>query len=195
MYTASTSDAILWEGIKQDDSKAFACLYDRYWRRIFTTAFSHVKDREVCSEIVHDIFLNIWLKRDDLDIESFEKYLKAAARYHVYKHQRAQKRKPITYTADVEEQSRGMHVNRGEEGLHEADLEKKMNQILATLPQRCREIFLMSREEQLSNEEIASRLGISKRTVENQITYALKQLREALRDVSAMAILLWYVGH
>ena len=56
------SDSDLWEAIMLDDTKAFETLFERYWSIIYGTAFSYLKDKEACTEIVQDIFLNIWQK-------------------------------------------------------------------------------------------------------------------------------------
>ncbi len=72
-------------------------------------------------------------------------------------------------------------MNDGESNIRYRELEKKVEEELEELPSRCREIFTMSRMQQLTNDEIAARLDISKRTVENQLTYALRHLRLSIR--------------
>jgi RNA polymerase sigma-70 factor (ECF subfamily) len=72
-------------------------------------------------------------------------------------------------------------MNDGELNIHYQDLEKSVDKELEELPRRCKEIFTLSRREQLSNDEIATRLDISKRTVENQLTHALRHLRLSMR--------------
>lgn len=74
--------------------------------------------------------------------------------------------------------------NSGEEKFDYEELEANINSFLEELPNRAREIFILSRKEHLSNDEIANRLSISKRTVENQITNALKHLRISLKHIS-----------
>jgi len=70
-----------------------------------------------------------------------------------------------------------------------------LQQLLQQLPQRCREIFNMSRFQYLSNDEIARQLGISKRTVENQLTTALAHLRTNLKDISGVLIIAMFITH
>jgi len=88
MAHTNLTDDELWENIRQDDRKAFAVLFDRYWAKLFTTACYHLKDKEACLEIVHDIFLNIWKGRDQLHIASFPSYLSASVRYHVFRYRK-----------------------------------------------------------------------------------------------------------
>lgn len=174
------SDTILLNRMREGDSASFNTLFDRYWEMLYSTVFSVCSDREVCSEIVHDIFLNIWLKREKLQIESFKAYILASARYHVYRHVKNARRNSLEYREDLEYSSR-VSMNDGELNIHYQDLEKSVERELAELPRRCKEIFTLSRREQLSNDEIATRLDISKRTVENQLTHALRHLRLSMK--------------
>jgi RNA polymerase sigma-70 factor (family 1) len=174
------TDAALWEAIKRDDEVAFEMLYDRYWSKIYSTAFSYLHNREDSSEIVHDIFISIWMKRQHLDIHSLPNYLTAAARYQVYKRLQQRKSVRLIYSGTLEETDERPSVNQGEEHLLEVELQENMENNLKALPERCREIFLLSRKDHLSISEISERLGISKRTVENQLTRALHHLRHSL---------------
>ena len=174
------SDKILLSLMKEGDAVSFNTLFDRYWEMLYATVFSVCSDREVCSEIVHDIFLNIWLKREKLQIESFKAYILASARYHVYRHVKNARKNSLEYREELEYSSR-VSMNDGELNIRYQDLEKSVERELAELPRRCKEIFTLSRREQLSNDEIATRLDISKRTVENQLTHALRHLRLSMK--------------
>lgn len=184
------TDSVLLQFIRDDDEKAFSQLFYRYNRLIYLKAHSYIRDEEVCEQIVHDIFLSLWTNRKTVQINAVKGYLTAAARYQVYKHIAATKIIPIDYKADVEELSSRTVSNTGYERLTTTDLDTELHSSLDNLPKRCREIFLMSRKQTLSNEEIAGRLGISKRSVENQITFALKHLRGALKHISVVVMLL-----
>ena len=174
------SDATLLNLIKAGDLDSFNILFERYWEKLFATVFSICPDTEVCSEIVHDIFLNLWLKREKLQIEYFQGYITASARYQIYRHLKNIKRKSIEYREDLDFGNL-VAVNDGESNIRYRELEKKVEEELEELPSRCREIFTLSRMQQLTNDEIAARLDISKRTVENQLTYALRHLRLSIR--------------
>ena len=174
------SDATLLNLIKAGDLDSFNILFERYWEKLFATVFSVCPDTEVCSEIVHDIFLNLWLRREKLQIEYFQGYITASARYQIYRHLKNIKRKSIEYREDLDFGNL-VAVNDGESNIRYRELEKKVEEELEELPSRCREIFTLSRMQQLSNDEIAARLDISKRTVENQLTYALRHLRLSIR--------------
>ncbi len=190
MIDKSSSDEILVEAMKNGGSESFNILFHRHWQKLYTTAFAISRDSEVSSEIVHDIFLNLWLKREKLQIGSFKGYITASARYHVYRYIRNAKRSVVEYREDIELDSQ-VSVNDGELNIRYQELEQHVDRYLKGLPKRCQEIFTLSRRDELSNDEIAKRLDISKRTVENQLTQALHHLRVSLKDISVV-IVMWF---
>ncbi|WP_421939793.1 RNA polymerase sigma factor [Pedobacter sp.] len=176
------TDQDLWKLIKQDDVNAFNQLYQKFWSKMFSTAFSYIKDRELCIEVTNDIFLNIWTKRHELQIESFSAYLTASTRYHIYRKLKTLRKTPIDLIEDYETVvHQTSTLNDGESKLNCTELKLKAEAHLMSLPNRCREIFMMSRNEFIPNQEIANHFNISKRTVENQITIALRHLRMCLK--------------
>jgi RNA polymerase sigma-70 factor (ECF subfamily) len=180
----------LWEAIRKDDLMAFNALFNLYWARLYKTAYRYLKDREESEEAVHDVFLSIWNRRHHLVIHSFPEFLLTAVRYQIYNRMRSAKLHVVSVSDCSTIESKLSYLNEGEERLQELELEKELHQYLAELPKRCQEIFHLSRIEHCSNDEIASRLGISKRTVENQITLALKHLRVSFKDIGLMTLLL-----
>ncbi len=185
------TDNELWKLIKQHDQKAFRALFDMYWSKVFTTAFRYLKDKDACAEIVNDLFLNIWNKREQLEIVSLQAYLTSSARYHVYKKLKTIKTSPLELVENYDLLIDRIESNNPiDDKIKYQELEIRIDTYLTDLPKRCREIFIMSRKENLSNDEIAKKLNISKRTVENQLTHALKHLRNALKDLSIILVLL-----
>ena len=96
----------------------------------------------------------------------------------------------LEYNEKYVEDLTGLAVNFGQVRLNEQDFEYILKEHLKELPKRCREIFYMSKIQQLSNDEIAKELGIAKHTVENQLTFALKHLKSSIKDLSILLILL-----
>lgn len=188
MHNPFVSDSELWLAVRNDDEQAFAALFDRYWVRLYKTGLRYLKDREQAEETVHDVFLNIWNRRAQLEIESMPNFLLTAIRYQVYNRMRAAK-SPLTLVPDDAELDYLPDYNLGDHRIKNEELLLELGQHLEKLPKRCQEIFYMSRIDNLSNQEIAGRLGISKRTVENQITTALKHLRTCFKQVSAILFL------
>jgi RNA polymerase sigma-70 factor (ECF subfamily) len=188
----SESDINLWERVSRDDEAAFKVLFQRYWQLLFTNVFYYLKDRDACSDIVHDIFISIWKRRQQLEIFSFRHYLTNAARYKVYKYLKTAGKNKMELTDNIEHNA-GFTMNVAENKFTNDALEQRLDKHLNELPQRCREIFLLSRKGFLTNDEIARKLKISKRTVENQLTFALRQLRFALNDILLTVAILPFI--
>ena len=166
MYS-QTTDLELWEKIKQDDTLAYETFFNRHWEKVFKTAFNYLKD-----------------------IIYFKEYLKTAARYHVYRKQKSVRKLKLAYVDEYEDNPEVSVKNTAEDKLDLRELEINIEYLLNKLPKRCKEIFQLSRYENLSNAEIAEKLMISKRSVENQITNALKYLRENIKEVGSVIVLL-----
>lgn len=188
MQLYSLSDADLWSLIVGDDHRAFATLFERYWLKLYRTAQRYVRSESACEEVVHDLFLNLWNRRKFLKILNMEHYLKASIRYQVYSYQKRSRKELIFYDHDLEDSSNIVSYNLGSEKIRAAELEQLLDSYLEILPDRCREIFLLSRRDYLSNDEIANLLKISKRTVENQLTIALRHLRFSLKEIMVLLV-------
>jgi len=189
MSKVPLSDSDLWKEIVNDDYRAFTVLFERYWFVLYKTAGKYIKDQELCEEAVHDLFLNIWNRRKYLDIQDFNSYLKTSVRYQVYRILKKYKTSAITYVDEYPEELVLAHENAGDKKIQYNDLEMELEDCLKPLPKRTAEIFLLSRKDHLSNAEIAERLGISKRSVENQITNALKFLKTHYRYIVVFLLL------
>lgn len=182
MSTEFLTDRELFEAVKQNDLKAFNVLYDRYWARMYKKAFYYLNDESICVDILNDIFLNIWRKRDVLNIVTFENYLTAATRYRVYNAIKIRKESRLELIEDyknVDHFYRGS--NDGEVTIHKTEIYNQLDSLLNSLPKRCKQIFLLSRVRELTNAEISSKLSISKRSVENQLSIAVSYLKSHLR--------------
>lgn len=189
MFNQSSSDKELWDAILADDEKAFTLFFDRYWLRLFKTAGYYLKDEESCKEVVHNIFISIWNKRHNLVIDDFTAYLNAATRYEVFRSLKKQKTSIVKYVDDYPLDLEKSVSNEAVDAITESDLQAQLMSYLKMLPKRCAQIFLMSRVQQLKNEEIAQELGISKHTVENQLSQAIKHLQVALKNGLSLLLL------
>lgn len=166
----------LMSRVKKDDSQAFAELFDRLWEGLYSYAKSILLDEDLAKDVVQEVWVDFWQRRSQIDNINIQGYLRQSTKFSVYKELQ---RNPLNaehlkYLDTLESSSStdDQLIYSQTKGLISSSVEE--------LPTGCREIFKMSREQQLSNAEIASQLNISKRTVETQISNALKSLRMRL---------------
>ncbi len=183
---SNKSDQELVQLLKNDDEKAFELIYERYWKKLYTLAFNLLRDPAVCQDLIQDVFYQLWVKRRVHSIASLPPYLFTSVRHAVYK--AVKMRKAVIDAASLAESlsTESPALN----SLHEKDILGILSETVAALPKKCRQIFLLSREQYLSNHEIAEQLNISPKTVENQLTIALRRLRTSLEVFFSMLILL-----
>lgn len=153
-----------------------------------------VPDGNQAEDIAQEVFIKFWEKRHQLNIQSsIGAYLRRMAVNEGISYLRKQKR------YEVDELKPGLHDGQDssmEEFFAGKELQKRIQQAIATLPPKCRLVFQLSRQEELSYKEIAQKLDISVKTVENQMGKALKTLRLLLKDDVAHwgIILLWLMA-
>ncbi|GEP98029.1 RNA polymerase sigma-70 factor [Chitinophaga cymbidii] len=170
-------DDALVEMIRQDDAGAFEAVYNKYAAQLFHAAHAILKDREACEDIIQELFTDLWSKRHRLLIHNLKAYLFAATRNNVLMTIRSGKVK-----VNISELEQLVEQSTAADAVTEKELLQCIDRNVAQLPQKCRTIFILSREQKLSHKEIASYLNISSKTVENQMTIALKRLRSSLGD-------------
>lgn len=172
------SDDELVELIKTGDRKAFDRVYNRYSEKLYDAAYFILKDEALCEDIVHELFVSLWINRANLRIASLSSYLHTAIRNRVISCLRKRKI-AIDVTSLQEVLSDFQSV---ENKLFTTDIQGIVDREVSKLPPKCQRIFELSRQEQRSNKEIAAELDIALKTVENQITIALRRLRASLND-------------
>jgi len=176
------------------DKKAYEALFREYFPGLCAFAGKYVPDFDTAREIVHEVFIKLWEKRDTIDPnKSVKSYLFTSVYNRSMNYIRDHKKFSDSETAlqNAEERS----VGDVTEKIYGAELEDKINEALEALPDRCREVFLLNRFEELKYREIAERLDISVKTVETQMSKALKILREKLKAyITVLAAVLWFFG-
>lgn len=185
------SDEQLLDRLKQDDRMAFTQLYDRHWEKLFQAAYNVLRDADVAKDSVQEIFLTIWRNRHTQQINCFSAWSLQAVKFQVAGFLRQGK------LAEIHMQQLSgstTMVNTTEEFLDLKELNNLLEKSLTTLPEKCRDVFYLSRFEQLSNREIAQRLDLSTRTVEWHISNALKHLRHSIDDVVVLLCIAFLLG-
>lgn len=173
------SDKKLLVLMADSNELAFSSLFERHWEKLLDTAFKVTGDKEASQDIVQDVFAEVWNKREDLAIDNVEAYLHQSTRYAVFRHIR-RARLIVTDLSSVEAP---LHINTTEEQVSFDEISNRLEQSIEQLPEQRQRVFKLSRYEHLTNKEIASRLDISVRTVENHISKALETLRYQYTDV------------
>ena len=189
-----TTDPEIVSAIRQGDEAAFERTFRKYYDRLCNYANSLLKEEDEAEEVVQTVFLTIWEKRADLEITlSLKSYLYRAVHNHClnrFKHASVREAHR-DYTQNFLPQS----YESVTEIIHASELEERIEAAVSTLPEQCQIAFRMSRFEELKYQEIADQLGISIKTVENQIGKALKILRSALADYLPVLLLMVYYLH
>lgn len=177
MIKVKTSNfSLLLEEISEGNERAFAELYDVFSADLIRHIVSKVDDTQVAEDILHDLFLSLWRNRENMrEIESLPAYLYSSCRYLIIAHYRQVLKHPDLLDLnelDVLDESISL-----EDRMHYRFVIDMISTEVENLPEKCREVFKLSREDYLSNKEIASRLAISESTVEKHINKAIRRLR------------------
>ena len=180
------SDDQLLSRLKASNHMAFQYIYNKYWERLYGNVYNVLSDKGLTEDVLHEVFSDIWIRRDSLEIRNLNAYLYKSVRNNALLKIRNKK------FVDFNEAMVEALVLKPEIELEldSRELKLTIEYELKKLPARCRAIFFMSRYQDYSIAEIAVHFNISTRTVENQIYLALKHLRKNL-DL-AIFLLLFY---
>lgn len=177
---AVTGDGELAQRIRAGDERALEEVFRAHYAGLTSFAIRFVRSRELAEELVQDLFLSIWSKREDMpSVESFRTYLFRAIRNRALNHLRREKLER-RWTEQAVDESEGAAPTHSDEVAIEGEVSGAIRAAIDKLPARCREVFLLSRDGGLTYIEIAESLGISVKTVETQMGRALKSLRISL---------------
>lgn len=179
----------LLEDITLGDPVAFSKLYDFFYPSLLQYVVSKVNVQSSAEDILHDLFLSVWMNRSKIQaIESLPAYLYSSCRYLSIEYIR----KTSVWNSNQESSDLDLADTETplEDRLYFRYLLDMVNAEVERLPEKCREIFKLSREQSKSNKEIAASLGISESTVQNQINKALKRLRYITKNMGLLLILI-----
>ena len=171
------------------DEQAFENIYNEFWESLYAIAYNRLKSKTATEEVLQNLFADIWAQRAQIDIHcSLAIYLNAALKYKILNHIRFENQRKMfsedhpgyvfkadTSTSDV---------------LAFDQLMDSLQKGLEKLPEKCRLVFKLSREQQKSSKEIADELQISHRTVQTHIHKAIKFLKSELSDYKILVMIL-----
>lgn len=152
---------------------AFGKLFQRHWEKLYVSASRKLADKELAREVVHDVFLDLWRRRETLEIANVPAYLGKALHYRVINKLVGKK---DTFFFDILENP-GPSLYEADQALLEKDLTDLISAWITVLPERRREIFVRYFFEHLTTKEIADSLDISQKTVQNQLSISVQYLR------------------
>ena len=183
-----TDDQSILALLQQEDERAMEQIFDAYYKYLVKTAYHVLMDEHQAKDLVQDVLFNFWLKRDTIQIETgLKSYLRRSVVNRSIDQIRRKKRFGIP--EEITDFSQASEEASAQEVLETSDLNETILAAIGTLPERCKLIFSLSRFEDLSHREIAEKLDISTKTIENQMTKALKTIRRAVNQYKALSIL------
>lgn len=175
-------DDTLVKLLQKGNDAAFTEIYHRYWNRLFSVAANKLNyDLKLAEELVQDIFLDLWHRREVLHIRSsLSLYLAAAMKYKVID-ARLKKKRMAAYAENL-----AVQVPPGDTSTEKQisfdELQHELSALVSSLPEKCQLVYKLSREAGYSQKEIAHHLSISEKTVESHLARAVKTLRLGLKN-------------
>ncbi len=172
--TVQHSDKTLLKGT--DEQLAFRLLYDRYWEDLYKKAFRRLNSEEDAEDIVQEIFLSLWRNRHNIEVQdSLAPYLFTALKYGIIKLVQLKAKKGIMLPLSVADLEN--HFDKSDEILEYREMKSRIENEVAELPDRMKQIYQLSKVQHLKNGEIAKLLHISEQTVKNTLVATLKRLK------------------
>ncbi|TKC05980.1 RNA polymerase sigma factor [Pedobacter frigoris] len=185
------SDVDLLSLFKRGDQSAFKLIYERYWQLLYVSACKILKDEDEAKDIVQEVFISFLNKRANLEITiSISSYLYSSVRYKVFdfisrkkvRQDHLDSLSAYIYSGDL----------RTDRALIEKEINAEIEKEIQNLPQKMKEVFELSRKEELSHKEIADTLNISDKTVKKQISNALKLLKPRFTNYYSIILMVFF---
>lgn len=189
-----TSENTILQNLKNDDRSAFRILFQSYFQPLFIFACKFV-DEELAKDFVQDCFIDFWQNRKKIEITtSLSAYLFTVIKNKCYKHLKKERKKldkQGDYGIKLRKEELDFYIN-SEKSILEFGIKDRIANVIEKLPEKCAEVFKMSRFEGFTNKEIAEKYQISVKAVEKQISKALKIFREEFKDFISLLLLSFF---
>lgn len=183
------NDIAIIEAWQAGDSDAFEVLYQKYWLKLYVFARRTTPNAEDAQDLIQDVFAQLWMQKEQIDAAVFsESYLFAIVRNKLLDKIRKQYVRE-EYVQKILQSSSESDFST-QQTILTNDLNNHIHRAVDVLPEKCREVFQLSRFEQLSVDQIAQKLQISPQTVKNQLSKALQVVRFRLREFATLGLLL-----
>jgi RNA polymerase sigma-70 factor (family 1) len=173
--------------LSQNDGESFSKIYRLLWPSLFNTAYKRLGDKEKCEDIVQNVFVDLWLRKDKISISNLSAYLHTAVRFQVYKYASGMSSNSEFF--NVLEQTIDSSF-KADENLLSKELYNLVQLWIEALPKKRRKIFLLHYFENLSTGQIAAELNISQKTVQNQLNTATIEIKARFSHLLLLILLL-----
>lgn len=184
MEVNNPTDSQLLERFQCEQHGAFENIYERYWLVLFKISKNILEDEASAKDVVQEVFISFYESARKKNISNLKAYLLQAAKYQCF----MQLREGRISEKHLQRIQPEFISNTAAEEVEALELQKLLDKEIASLPEKCRQVFHLSRVELLPNKEIAEQLRISPKTVENQITKALKTLRISVDKLAVLVL-------
>lgn len=172
----------LVQSVSEDNRRAFNLLYEVYYEEVFRMAFYFLQNKEACREVVLDVFFSVWQSRKKLrEISNLEAYLYIVTRNEAIRFQNKKRNHQYLSIEDIPIRLEVKEEATPEEALVDREIEELLTQVINQLPEKCRLIFLMARQQGLKPKEIGQILSISESTVRVQMKIAIEKIVEKIK--------------
>jgi len=178
----------LIDQLQHSDEAAFDYIYDLYWKQLFQYAYNRLQSEDAAKDMVQDVFISLWRKKDVLKITStLSAYLFSILRYKLIDHYHAAEvRKQHVLRVNQIESPTDNNVHQS---VHTREINGLLHLSMQKLPDKMKEVFELSRLKGYSTRQISEQLNISEQTVKNQLSMALKRLRLNFTDYLTIAVI------
>lgn len=188
--TPYLDDKIIIRNLKKGDVQSFDNIFNKYNKKVYYFALSYLKNREEAQDVVQEVFMNLWKHRDQInEYYVFSKYLFKItynATCKTFRKQASDKKQleEVVRNSIVEDNSTNLDIEYN-------SLYETANAFIEKMPARQKEIYLLSINEQLTTEQIAQRLNISKKTVENYLSQVKTSIKKSISDGKILSFLFY----
>lgn len=180
-------DVELFSLLKQGDEDAFDTIYRRYWKGLFNAAYKRLPDTDKCQDIIQNIFVDLWQRKESLLVEKPSSYLYGAVRFQVLKAISKQSTRAVFYEKFEQEI---ISSSNADERILTKEAQLVLQLFLAALPKKRKKIFMMYYFEGFSTDDISQKLDISQKTVRNQLSEASRILKLRITHLFVLVVLL-----
>lgn len=169
---------------------AFGLIYQKFWPSLYNAAYKRLRDKDLCKDVVQNVFTDLWQRRTQVDIKNLAAYLHTAVRFQVYT---ISVKQPATTELFNALEEILISPFGSDENIINEELRRIVDSWIRALPEKRRKIFILHYYEELSTNDIAVRLNISQKTVQNQLNTATSYIRARFAHFLSVSLILGFI--